>query len=143
MHHLLLTGIVFLCCLAPWIGKGKPVVEISSPSDTPPQKWVANIGGNFRTAKITDDIKDTCSQAIKKMKIAKTVTGGNPVQTMEDAQRLIWQNISIAGHGPRACTEYEGWFMISRLNWAKLDDGSFKSGLAVKKGTTDIYEWDE
>jgi len=76
------------------------------------------------------------------MRLARNVQKESPANTMAEAQRLIWGNINIAVGGPRACVEYEGWFMISRLDWAKPDDGSFNSGFAVKKGTTEIHRWE-
>ena len=38
---------------------------------------------------------------------------------------------------------HKGFFLFSRLDSAKPDDGNFRSGLAVKKGTRDIYRWEE
>ena len=34
-----------------------------------------------------------------------------------------------------------GRFIVSRLDTAGSDDSSFKTGVAVKKGTTEIFEW--
>jgi len=62
--------------------------------------------------------------------------------TMEEAAALLWPTLSIPG-GMRVCTEYKGFFWISRLDWAREDDGSFKSGYAVKKGTGEIYRWQD
>jgi len=144
------TPVVILASMVAWnlvalgVSKAEPVSIKSVPPTLLPQKHVAEISGYFRAVKITDSLKNSCEQAIKKMKIAKTVAGEKPVQTMEEAQQLIWASIGIAvGVGPRACLEYEGWFMISRLNWGNPDDGSFKSGFAVKKGTAEIYQWNE
>ena len=65
-------------------------------------------------------------------------------QTIEDAGRLLWQSINIANpHIRRVCTEYKGFFFFSRLDRAGQDDESFKSGIAVKKGTGEISRWDE
>jgi hypothetical protein len=64
-------------------------------------------------------------------------------RTVEDARALLWRSISIATGGPRACTEYKGFFWFSRLDWARQDDRSFKSGFAVKKGTGEIHRWAE
>jgi len=63
--------------------------------------------------------------------------------SIEEARALLWRSISIAGGGTRACTEYKGLFWFSRLDWARQDDRSFKSGWAVKKGTGEIYRWEE
>ena len=61
---------------------------------------------------------------------------------MASAQQLILRNINVAvTPSARACVEYKGWFLVSRLNTAGQDDGSFKTGIAVKKGTTQIYKW--
>jgi hypothetical protein len=76
------------------------------------------------------------------MRLVRNAKKEPPTNTMAEAQRLVLRNINIAAGGPRACVEYKGWFMISRLDWAKADDGSFKSGFAVKKGTTEIHRWE-
>ncbi|MBN2579446.1 MAG: hypothetical protein JXB10_10675 [Pirellulales bacterium] len=73
------------------------------------------------------------------MRLQYDVKNEAPANSMEEAQRLLWRHINIALGGSRACVEYKGWFLISRLDWAKPDDGSFKSGFAVKKGTTEIH----
>jgi hypothetical protein len=64
-------------------------------------------------------------------------------ETVEDARALLWRSINIATGSTRACTEYKGFFWFSRLDWAKQDDRTFKSGFAVKKGTGEIYRWEE
>ena len=67
-------------------------------------------------------------------------------ETIEDARALLWRSINIpiaTGSGPLGwCTEYQGYFWFSRLG-TLLRDSSFKSGLAVKKGTGEIYRWEE
>jgi len=64
-------------------------------------------------------------------------------ETIEDARALLWRSISIASVGPRVCTECNGFFLFSFLDWAKPDDRTFKSGFAVKKGTAEIYSWED
>ena len=61
-------------------------------------------------------------------------------ENMGDAAALLWRSINIAGSDP-AAAEYRGFFVFSRLDWAKKDDGSFRSGFAVRKGTGEIYRW--
>jgi hypothetical protein len=63
--------------------------------------------------------------------------------TVEDARAIIWQSVSIATGSKHICAEYRGFFWFSRLDWAGQDDRTFKSGIAVKKGTGEIYAWEE
>jgi len=108
----------------------------------PSPKSPADLSGGFRPVELTPEIEATCATAISKMRLVRNAKKEPPTNTMAEAQRLVWRNINIAAGGPRACVEYKGWFMISRLDWAKADDGSFKSGFAVKKGTTEIHRWE-
>jgi len=71
-------------------------------------------------------------------KIDKTCT------TIEEARHLIYRQINIAAaDNMRAATEYKGFFCFSRLERAGHDDGTFKSGVAVRKGTAEVYDWGE
>jgi hypothetical protein len=63
-------------------------------------------------------------------------------RTIGGAVLYLWENINVAViQTPRACTEYRGYFWFSRLDWAKKDDETFQSGIAVKRGTGEIYRW--
>jgi hypothetical protein len=65
-------------------------------------------------------------------------------RSIDSAVLFLWVTINIAViQTPRACTEYKGYFWFSRLDTAGPDDKSFRSGIAVKKGTGDIYRWEE
>jgi len=65
-------------------------------------------------------------------------------RSIDQAVVYLWKTINIAViQTPRACAEYKGYFWFSRLDTAGPDDQTFRSGFAVKKGTGDIYRWDE
>jgi hypothetical protein len=63
-------------------------------------------------------------------------------ESIEDAAALLWRSINIAGSNP-AAAEYREFLAFSRLDSAKKDDQSFRSGFAVRKGTGDIYRWED
>ena len=64
--------------------------------------------------------------------------------TIEEARALVYRSIHIASaDNVRAATEYKGFFWFSRLERAGHDDGTFKSGVAVKKGTAEVYDYGE
>jgi len=96
----------------------------------------------FHSVKLTAEVETACASAIGKMKLMCDVSKAEAVNSMPAAHELIWRNINIAvAPSSRACVEYKGWFLISRLDTAGKDDESFKTGIAVKKGTTEIYKW--
>jgi len=65
-------------------------------------------------------------------------------RSIDRAVLYLWETINIAViQTPRACAEYKGYFWFSRLNTAEPDDQTFRAGFAVKKGTGDIYRWEE
>ena len=81
---------------------------------------------------------DTALSALQLVRRTETVC-----DTVEQARTLLLRSINIAAGNMRACTEYKSFFWFSRLDWAKEDDRTFKSGFAVKKGTGEIYQWEE
>lgn len=111
----------------------------------------------------------TMDAALPALKLERKM--GKACETIEDARALLWRSINIAGVSGatgtsassssalalieaarrgevaeqlrRSCTEYKGFFWFSRLDWAREDDRTFKSGFAVKKGTGEIYRWEE
>ena len=89
----------------------------------------------------TPQQKANLDAALNRMRLVRR--RDSPSQTIEDASALVWGSISIAAGFERACTEYKGFFWFSSLNSAEQDDRSFSSGLAVKKGTGEIYSWEK
>lgn len=82
---------------------------------------------------------DRASENLKLVKQAKAQT-----RRIDQAVVYLWENINIAViTTPRVCTEYRGFFWFSRLDTAAKDDETFKSGFAVKKGTGEIYRWED
>jgi hypothetical protein len=101
-----------------------------------------DLSGFFRVVPVTPEIARACNAALKRMKLVGKTDGQQPCNSIEAAQRLLWGNINIAATARRSCTEHGGWYFFSRLDWAKPDDGTFGSGFAVKKGTTEIHRWE-
>jgi hypothetical protein len=65
-------------------------------------------------------------------------------RSIDRAILYLWKTINIAViQTPRACAEYKGFFWFSRLDTAGPDDQTFRSGIAVRKGTGNIYRWEE
>jgi hypothetical protein len=98
------------------------------------------LGSPFRVVPVTPEISRACDAALKRMTLLSRVEGKAPRDSIEAARRLIWRSVNIATAG--ACVEYRGWYFFSGLNSARPDDGRFKSGLAVKKGTAEIHRWE-
>ena len=114
-----------------------PVLE---DAPAPEDEGLGDISGFFRPVTLSGGIEASCREAVSRMKRVATSADERPVNTMSDAQRLLWRSFSTA-HAGWVCVEYEGYFMVSRFG-DKPDDGSFSSGFAVKKGTTEIYRWE-
>lgn len=65
-------------------------------------------------------------------------------RSIDRAVLHLWESINIAViQTPRACAEFKGYFWFSRLDTAGPDDQTFRSGFAVKRGTGDIYRWED
>ena len=98
----------------------------------------------FHIVALTDEIEEACQRALTTMRLVYKGETQTPVHSMEDARALIFSGVisfSMA-NSPHACIEYDGWFFISKFGAKEVDDGSFQSGIAVKKGTADIYRWE-
>ena len=84
----------------------------------------------------------TLDRASENLKLVKQVKA--QTRTIDQAVLYLWKNINIAViQAPRVCAEYRGFFWFSRLDTAGKDDETFKSGFAVKKGTGEIYRWED
>jgi hypothetical protein len=67
-----------------------------------------------------------------------------PTRSIDRTVLYLWKTINIAViQTPRACAEYKGYFWFSRLDTTGPDDQTFRSGIAVRKGTGDIFRWEE
>jgi len=152
-NRYLLVCVIFVCLLLFVICDNKEhrqtlaeleqVKDAQSQTTTKLQSETRPVYGSsyFQTVKITSEIQAACSSAIAKMDHCY-VGHGDPANTMDEAQRLLWNNFSIQlTYSPKSCIEFNGWFLVSHFNTAGQDDGSFKSGMAVKKGTTEMYPW--
>lgn len=84
----------------------------------------------------------TLDAALGRMRLEKQTK--NQARNIDQAIAYLWQTISIAiTSSPRICTDYRNFFWFSRLDLAGKDDQTFKSGFAVKKGTGEIYRWED
>lgn len=93
---------------------------------------------NTTTGVITPDYQ----RIITYLKPMRTVSNAAPCQTVEEARTLIMKNVNIANpQYKRRPNEYGGSFFFSGMDKATQDDGLFSSGIAVKKGTAEIYRW--
>ena len=90
----------------------------------------------------TAHLAKTCRAVIPRLKLARAVPNHAPCESLEAARNLIWRNVSMAAP-PSRCTEYEGWYLFSGGDRGTVDDGTFRSGLAVKKGTAEVYQWEQ
>ena len=95
----------------------------------------------FVYVETSPDHQKTLDAALSAAKLERKME--KACETIEDARALLWRSINIATGSTRACTEYKGFFWFSRLDWARHDDRTFKSGFAVKKGSGEIYRWEE
>jgi hypothetical protein len=73
----------------------------------------------------------------------RSFTGAKPCQTQGEAQLLIKGNLHLI-RSPQRCpfAEHKGYFLFAGLTTEKPDDGLFKTGYAVKKGSTTIHSWE-
>ena len=84
----------------------------------------------------------TLDAAAAGMKHVVTRPQAKPCSTRDEAGVLLRSSIHIP-HRPSSCAfvEHNGFLMFSTLCSTEPDDGSFSSGYAVKKGTSEIYSW--
>ena len=88
------------------------------------------------------DQTQTLGSVSDNLKLVKQVKA--QTRTIDQAVLHLWKNINIAViQTPRVCAEYRGFFWFSSLDTAGKDDETFKSGFAVKKGTGEIYRWED
>ena len=102
----------------------------------------AGFSGTPQYVPATGELAKTCRAIIPRLKVARTVPNHKPCESLEAAKALIWRHISMAAP-PGRCTEYEGWYLFSGGDRSTVDDGTFRSGLAVKKGTAEIHRWEQ
>jgi hypothetical protein len=94
----------------------------------------------FRFIKPSQVQIQTLDNAIENLTLEKK--NKSQTRTIGEAVLYLWENINVAViQTPRVCTEYRGYFWFSRLDWAKKDDETFQSGIAVKRGAGEIYRW--
>jgi hypothetical protein len=110
-----------------------------SATTTNAQPDLASFG--FFYIETSPELQKTLDISLTALKLERKME--NACATVEDARALIWRSINIPTGSTRACTEYKGFFWFSRLDWAGQDDRTFKSGFAVKKGTGEIYRWED
>lgn len=97
---------------------------------------------SFRYVIPSEEQTKTLDAVIGKMRLEKQTN--NQIQNIDQAITYLWQTINIAiTPSPRVCTDYRNFFWFSRLDSAGKDDQTFKSGFAVKKGTGEIYRWED
>jgi len=97
---------------------------------------------NFRYVAASDAQTKTLDDAMGRLVLMKQTKA--QTRTIDAALLYLWGTVNIAViQTPRTCTEYKGYFWFSRLDTANPDDQTFRSGFAVKKGTGDIYRWEE
>jgi hypothetical protein len=131
---LAILGVMSLASVA-WAG------EQSSASSTNVHSGLASYG--FVYVEPSPEQRTNLDAALMKVKLERKM--GGSCETIEDARALLWRsvNIAVVFGSKRTCTEYKGFFWFSRLDWAKEDDRTFRSGLAVKRGTGEIFHWEE
>jgi hypothetical protein len=118
---------------AAWAG------ELPSATSTNAHPGLAGYG--FVYVEASPEQQKSLDAALPALKLERRMQ--KPCETVEEARVLLWRSINIATGSTRACTEYKGFFWFSRLDWARQDDRSFRSGFAVKKGTGEIYRWQD
>ncbi len=96
---------------------------------------------SFKQVALTTEQRKQLDLAIGSMNLQKKAD--IPCENLHDAAALLWRSINIAIVDQPAAAEYRGFFVFSRLDWAKKDDGTFRSGFAVEKGTGRIYRWED
>ena len=80
--------------------------------------------------------------AVESLNDGRAVPGARPCETQAEAQLLIRGNLHlIRGPNRSPFAEHKGYFLFAGLTTEEPDDGSFRSGYAVKKGTAKIYFW--
>jgi hypothetical protein len=95
---------------------------------------------SFRRVALSTEQRKQLDLAVASMTFEKKTDA--KCDNIEAAAALLWRSISIAASVP-AAADYRGFIVFSRLDWAKMDDQSFKSGFAVRKGTGEMYRWEE
>jgi len=97
---------------------------------------------NFRYVEASVTQKEVLDDAMGRLALVKQTKA--QTRTIDAALLYLWETVNIAViQTHRTCTEYKGYFWFSRLDTANPDDQTFRSGFAVKKGTGDIYRWEE
>ena len=141
MNQKVYTSVLLsLCLLTSCIREAQPP-QSRATTKLPPQTQPIHRSNYFQAVELTPEIEAACTNAISKMD--HFYPGhGDPANTMADAQKLLWDHFSIQEtYSPKSCVEFNGWFLISQFNTSGQDDGSFTTGMAVKKGTTEMYPW--
>lgn len=79
---------------------------------------------------------------VGRLKIERTVPNGPVCETQAQAQVLLLHNLHLV-HSPSSSpfAEHKGYFLFSGIGSELPDDGSFETGFAVKRGTSEIYGW--
>lgn len=96
----------------------------------------------FQYVSLSEMQQKVLDNAIDRLALVKQTKA--QTRSIDRAVLHLWKTINIAAvRTPRACAEYKGFFWFSRLDTAKPDDQTFRSGFAVKKGTGDIFRWEE
>ncbi len=111
----------------------------------------ANLGTNvtsvlaahgLRYVTLSETQQNVIDSAVNRLALVKQTKA--QTRSIDRAVLYLWKTINIAViETPRACAEHKGYFWFSRLDTAGPDDQTFRSGFAVKKGTGDIYRWEE
>lgn len=96
---------------------------------------------SFRQVTLSTEQRKQLDLAIGSMRLQKKTD--MPCENLQGAAALLWRSINIAIVDPPAAAEHRGFFVFSRLDWAKKDDGTFRSGFAVEKGNGNIYRWED
>lgn len=103
-------------------------------------KDTKDISNGFQCIVPTSEQKKEIDIAYKKLQIVRRTK--SQVRNIDQATAYIFRMINFTVT-TRVCTEYRNFFWFSRLDRAGLDDQTFKSGFAIRRGTGDIYRWEE
>ena len=96
----------------------------------------------FQYVNLSETQQKVLDVTIDRMAVEKQMKA--QTRSIDQAVVYLWKTINIAViQTPRACAEYKGYFWFSRLDTAGPDDQSFRSGIAVRRGTGNIFRWEE
>jgi hypothetical protein len=96
---------------------------------------------NLRIVQTSEKLETKLSMIIHGLgaPVRKVDTYNKPINTLEDAARFLYQEVSMA-NPPAACATVGEWFVFSGgTSTSRTED--FSTGFAIKKGEAAIYRY--